>query len=47
MYLVLFWILFVIVMSIGALGEIDTFHYILNGFSMFYITYVYDKLKNS
>jgi hypothetical protein len=39
------WVLFIIIMSLGVIGEgLDTFHYLLYGFTMLYITFIFKQL---
>jgi hypothetical protein len=45
MGLVIIWVLFILTMSLGVLGEgLDTFHYLLYGFIMLYITFIFKQL---
>jgi hypothetical protein len=45
MGLVMIWVLFIVTMSLGVLGEgLDTFHYLLYGFIMLYITFIFKQL---
>jgi hypothetical protein len=45
MKLIIVWMLFIITMSLGVIGEgLDTFHYLLYGFTMLYITYIVEQL---
>jgi hypothetical protein len=45
MGLVIIWMLFILTMSLGVIGEgLDTFHYLLYGFTMLYITFIFKQL---
>jgi hypothetical protein len=45
MGLVLIWVIFIVIMSLGALGEgLDTFHYLMYSFIMLYILYIFKQL---
>jgi uncharacterized membrane protein YciS (DUF1049 family) len=45
MGLIIIWMLFIITMSLGVIGEgLDTFNYLLYGFTMLYITYIFKQL---
>jgi hypothetical protein len=45
MWLIIIWMLFIFTMTLGVMGEgLGTYHYILYGFVMLYITYIYWQL---
>ena len=46
MGLIIIWVIFILTITLGVIGEgLESLHYLLYGFVMLYITYIYQQLN--